>query len=72
MNLANSTHTACRQHVVDAIKTNILPKLPVRHEEHSGKLIATQLPPGVLIPDTNQLTWGFDQILPTNRNSSRQ
>jgi len=38
VNPTNSTHTVRRQHVVDAIKTNILPKPPVRHEEHSGKL----------------------------------
>lgn len=43
VNPTNSTYTACRQHVVDAIKTNILPKPPIRHEEHSGKLIATKL-----------------------------
>lgn len=43
VNPANNTHTACRQHVVDAIKTNILPKPPVRHRQRSGKLIAAKL-----------------------------
>lgn len=41
---------------------DILPKSPAGHEQRSGKLITTQLPSGVLVPDANQLTWGVNRI----------